>query len=69
MSIYVSPKLNINKAKLKILYNKCALACDSSKYVGVIIDNKLNFQCHNDAIENKVARAVGFLSNVRYLFS
>ena len=44
ISIYVSPKLNINEEKLKILYNNCTLACcDSSKYLGVVIDNKLNF--------------------------
>ena len=69
ISIYVPPKLNINEGKLKILYNNCTLACcDSSKYLGVIIGNKLNFQSHIHAIENKVARAVGILSKVRCLF-
>ena len=69
ISISFLPKLNINEEKLKILYNNCTLACcDSSKYLGVIIDNKLNFQSHIHAIENKVARAVGILSKVRYLF-
>ena len=69
ISIYVPPKLNINEEKLKILYNNCTLACCvSSKYLGVIIDNKLNFQSHIHAIENKVARAVGILSKVRYVF-
>ena len=56
ISIYVPPKLNINEEKLKILYNNCTLACcNSSKYLGVIIDNKLDFQSHIHAIENKVA--------------
>ena len=69
ISIYVPPKLNINEEKLKILYNNCTLACcDSSKSLGVIIDKKLNFQCHIHAIENKAARAVGILSKVRCLF-
>ena len=68
MSIYVQSKLNINEAKLKILYIKCMLACcDSSKYLVVIIDIKLNFQSHIHAIENKVARAVRILSKVRYV--
>ena len=54
---------------MKILYYNCTLACcDSSKYLGVIIDNKLNFQSHIHAIENKVARAVRILSKVRCLF-
>ena len=63
-SIYVPPKLNKNEATLKILYNKCTLACcDSSTYtVSVIVDNKLNFQSLIHAIENKVAKAVGILS-------
>ena len=69
MSIYVPPKLNVNEAKLKILYNKCTLACCGSfKYLGVIIDNKLNFESHIHAIENKMARAVEILREVRYLF-
>ena len=42
--------------------------CDSSEYQDVIIDNKLSFQSYIHAIENKVARAVGILSKVRYLF-
>ena len=69
ISIYAYPKLNKNEAKLKTLYNKYTLAyCDSSKYLGIIIDNKLNFQSHIHAIESKVARALGILSKVRYLF-
>ena len=56
MSIYVTPKLNANEVKLKILYDKCTLACcDSSKYLRVTIDNKLHFQSHIHAVENKVA--------------
>ena len=69
MSICIPPKLNINRPNLKIFYNKCMLACcDSFKYFDVIIDNKVNFQSHVHVIENKVARAVGILSKVRYPF-
>ena len=54
---------------MKILYTNCTLACcDSSKYLGVIIENKLNFQSHIHAIQNKVARTVGILSKVGCLF-
>ena len=69
MSIYFPPKLNINEAKLKIRYSKRTLSCcDSSEYLDVMIDNKLSFQSYIHAIENKVARAVGILSKIRYLF-
>ena len=68
MSIYVPPKLHRNEAKLKSLYNKCTLLCsNSSKYLSVKIDNKLDFQSHIHATETKVARAVGFFK-VQYLF-
>ena len=69
ISIYVPPKQNINEEKLKFLYNNCTFACyDSSNYLGVIIDNKLNFQSHIHTTENKGARAVGILTKVRCLF-
>ena len=41
---------------------------NSSKYLGIKIDSKLNFQPHLKMIENKLARSVGILSKVRFLF-
>ena len=40
----------------------------STKYLGVFIDNKLNFKEHILTLENKIARSVGILSKVRYNF-
>ena len=42
---------------------------DSSKYLGVVIDNKLNFKQHIKMIEGKVARFVGILSKLKHFFS
>ena len=40
----------------------------STQYLGVFIDNKLNFKEHILTLENKIARSVGILSKVRYNF-
>ena len=40
----------------------------STKYLGVFIDNRLNFKEHILTLENKIARSVGILSKVRYNF-
>ena len=44
------------------------LGQSSTKYLGVFIDNKLNFEEHILTLENKIARSVGILSKVRYNF-
>ena len=40
----------------------------STKYLGVIFDNKLEFNEHIKTLENKVARAVGILTKLEYIF-
>ena len=67
--ICIPPKLHESFVHLKVNYNDLQLTCvNSSKYLGVMVDNKLSFQSHINMIENKVARAVGILSKVRFLF-
>ena len=59
-----SPSLDLN-----ICYNDCLIACQNScKYLGVSLDSKLHFQPHINQIEIKVAKAVGILSKLRFLF-
>ena len=41
---------------------------DSAKYLGVVIDNELNFKQHIKILEGKVARSVGILSKLRHFF-
>jgi len=54
---------------LGVLYNNCKLTCcDSDKYRGIKVDNKLNFQAHLKMIESKIARSIVIISKVRFLF-
>ena len=39
-----------------------------AKYLGVIFDNKLEFQERIKILENKEGRAVGILTKLRYIF-
>ena len=41
---------------------------DSAKYLGVVIDNELNFKQRIKIIEGKVARSVGILSKLKQFF-
>ena len=59
-----SPSLDLN-----IYYHDCLMGCQNScKYLGVYLDSTLHFQPHIKQIEIKVAKAVGILSKLRFLF-
>ena len=67
--MYIPFKLNDSLPKLNIAYDGVLVPSNnSSKYLGIKIDSKLNFQPHLKMIENKLARSVGILSKVRFLF-
>ena len=55
----VDPTLHLNNKPIAIL--------NESKYLGIIIDNKLNFKSHIKSIEHKLARAVGIMSKIKYI--
>ena len=40
----------------------------SVKYLGIYIDEQLNFKCHIDYIEQKISRAVGILAKLKSFF-
>ena len=40
-------------------------SCDSYKYLGVVIDKKLNWKSHVDYINNKIAKGCGALAKLR----
>ena len=68
--IVIPSKLTAQTTNLSIFYNESPINYfETSKYLGVNLDNKLNFKSHIRIIENKVARSVGILSNLRYLFA
>ena len=58
--IVIPSKLIVQTKNLSIFYNERSIKCfESSKYLGVNLDNKLNFKSYICIIENKVARSVG----------
>ena len=68
-TIVIPSILTVQTSNLSIFYNESPINCfDSSKYFRVNLDNKLNFKSHLCIIENKVARSVGILSKLQYLF-
>ena len=41
----------------------------SSKYLGVFIDDKLNFKSHIEHLVSKISKCIGILSKLRFLFN
>ena len=67
-AIITPGKLHDVKQDVNILHNNQNITyCNSSKYLGVIIDNNLNFRTHIQNVENKVSKSVGILSKLRFL--
>ena len=68
VAIIIPAKLHDVALDLNILYNNQNIAsCNTSKYLGVITDDKLNFKTYIHNVENKVSRSVGILSKLRFL--
>ena len=75
--------LNISKSKFMIISNKKYSrneftvnindspleACDHYKYLGVVIDNKLNWKSHVEYISSKISKACGALAKLRHSLS
>ena len=66
----ISPKLNVPTRSLN-LNLPCGNSKTSSsqicKYLGVLLDDKLNFKPHIFELETKLAKAVGILSKLRHI--
>ena len=54
------PQLNVNCSALLIK------VATKVKYLGVIIDNKLNFKYHINFVETKISQSVGILGKLKY---
>ena len=39
---------------------------DTAKYLGTLIDNKLNWKSHTQFVKTKLSRAIGIISKIRY---
>jgi len=59
--------LQKKKPELKILINN-KLVCEKevTKYLGVLIDNKLNWKKHIEYVKTKLSRSIGIISKIRY---
>ena len=58
--IIVPPRLNAPIPNLNLSYNNSLILCyNSYKYLGIIIDSKLNFKTHVEKITSKISRSVG----------
>jgi len=68
--LLILSKLNAPKVNLDIMYdNECPVAnSENSRYLGLILDSKLNYRSHIRMVENKIARSVGIMNKLRYLF-
>ena len=68
--VLVPPKFNLQTGKFDVTYNNNPIICLSfSKYLGVFIDNKLNFKSHIEHLVNKILRSISILSKLHFLFN
>jgi hypothetical protein len=60
------PKNNPNSNNVNIkIENKCLETVKSTKFIGVILDNNLNWKQHITHISNKIAKSIGIISIAR----
>ena len=70
-NIIITPPKQTNAAipHLHLTSNGSAInIVDSAKYLGVVIDNELNFKQHIKIMEGKVARFIGILFKLKHFF-
>ena len=65
-AILISPKLNTQITNVNITIDNSPITIsETAKYLGVMIDSKLNFQNHLKIIESKLSRGVGILYRLK----
>ena len=63
--LIIPPKLNIQQPFITLNLNNIPLSLYKSvKYLGIYIDEQLNFKCYIECIEQKISRAVGILAKL-----
>ena len=66
-ALFISPKQNIPLPEINV---NCVLgiikSVNKAKYLGINLDNKLNFRDHIKLIEMKIARSVGILNKLKH---
>ena len=67
--LFIPSKLNSPPLNLKIYYDNSIIVCqESCKYLGMHLESKLLLKNHVKQIEVEVAKGVGILSKLRFLF-
>ena len=65
-AILISPKPNTLITNANITINNSSITISkTAKYLGVMIDSKLNFQNHIKIIESKLSRGIGILYRLK----
>ena len=67
--LHLPSKQNITPLTFQIPYdNSFIVNSICCKYLGILIDNKLNFKQHIQLVESKIAKSVGILNKLRHIF-
>ena len=66
--VFTRKKTQLADIKIEI-DNEIISETKSSKFLGVHIDNKLNWKMHGDYVSGKIARGIGILVKARKVFS
>ena len=67
--LHLPPKQNTPPLTFQIPYNNSFIVNSiHCKYLGILIDNKLNFKQHIQLVESKIAKLVGILNKLRHIF-
>ena len=65
----IPPKLNCPSATINLSYGSALITCQNShKYLGVTLDNKLNFKSHFEKFTCKISTSSEVISKLRYIF-
>ena len=69
-ALMIPSQISAPKTDLLITFNDSPIiiCIETSKYLDIKLDFKLNYQPYISLVKNKVARSVGILSKLRYLF-
>lgn len=65
-SLVIYPKLRTANNEIKFLYNNENISnCQYTKYLGITLDNQLNFKEHIKSLEKKINKGVGILGKLK----
>ena len=67
--LHLPPKQNTPPLTFQIPYdNSFIVNSICCKYLGILIDNQLNFKQHIQLLESKIAKSVGILNKLQHIF-